>query len=167
MPACCRATRLDAAMQGQAAFMLNYRTRPAEEADAPFIYACYKTTMQDYVAQTWGWDETFQKTAFATHLPWQTFQIITIDAQAVGAVCVVDTSADIVLELIIVDPAVQSRGIGSDFVTRLLQRAHAEKRGVILRVMKVNPARALYERLGFAAVGEDDGTIEMRAGPVT
>ena len=34
-----------------------------------------------------------------------------------------------------------------------------------MRVLKVNPAKALYDRLGFVVVGEDAATYEMRARP--
>src|ERR1700694_1787400 len=76
---------------------------------------------------------------------------------AVGAACVLDTSSGIDLEMVIIDPRFQRMGIGSDFVANLLRRAHNDRRRIRLRVLKVNPAKALYERLGFVAVGEEAG----------
>jgi hypothetical protein len=35
--------------------------RPAGPEDEQFLYNLLKTTMQEYVAQTWGWDERTQK----------------------------------------------------------------------------------------------------------
>jgi ribosomal protein S18 acetylase RimI-like enzyme len=145
--------------------MPKYQTRPAKHEDEPFLYSCYKRVMYGYVQETWGWDEEFQKAAFAKYLPWQQFEIITIDSSTVGAACVLDTPSGIELEMIIIEPQFQRIGIGSDFVGRLLRRARKENRSVRLRVMKVNPAKSLYERLGFVAVGEDAGIIEMQAQP--
>ena len=145
--------------------MLDYQTRPAEHEDDPFLYACYKQVMHEYVRQTWGWDEEFQKASFVEHLPWQKFQIIMVDSRAVGAACVLDTPSGIDLEMIIIDPRFQRMGIGSDFVANLLRRAHHERRRIKLRVLKVNPAKALYERLGFVVVGEEAGIIEMQVEP--
>jgi ribosomal protein S18 acetylase RimI-like enzyme len=56
-------------------------------------------------------------------------------------------------------------GIGSDFEEDLLGRARNDRRRISLRVLKVNPAKTLYERLGFVVVGEDAATIAMQAKP--
>jgi len=143
----------------------DYRLRPARAADEPFLYACYTQTMRDYVALTWGWDEEFQHAAFREHLPWHGFEIITVDSVPVGGACVLDRPSALELEMIIIDRRFQRRGIGTAYVAALLRRARRERRRVALRVLKVNPAQALYERLGFVPTGEDDGVISMQAEP--
>jgi ribosomal protein S18 acetylase RimI-like enzyme len=70
----------------------------------------------------------------------------------------------IVLKMMMIEPEFQRYGIGSDFVARLLDHARSEGRVIKLRVMKINPAKAMYERLGFVVVSEDEGTYEMQAG---
>lgn len=142
-----------------------YQTRPAEQQDEPFLYACYKQVMHEYIDQTWGWNEEFQKASFIEFLPWQRWQVITIDEIAVGGACILDSTSCIDLEMIIVHQRFQRMGIGSDFLANLIRRARKERRQVRLRVLKVNPARALYQRLGFVVVSEDVATIEMRAEP--
>ena len=142
-----------------------YQTRPAEQQDEPFLYACYKQVMHEYIDQTWGWNEEFQKASFIEYLPWQRWQIITIDEIAVGGVCILDSTSCIDLEMIIVHQRFQRMGIGSDFLANLVRRARKERRQVRLRVLKVNPARGLYQRLGFVVVSDDAATIEMRAEP--
>jgi hypothetical protein len=64
--------------------MPQYQTRPAKQEDEPFLYACYKQTMREYVERAWGWNEEFQRASFVEHLPWQRFQIIAIGPIAVG-----------------------------------------------------------------------------------
>jgi ribosomal protein S18 acetylase RimI-like enzyme len=145
--------------------MLQYQTRPADHRDEPFLYACYKRTMRRYVERTWGWNEEFQRASFIEHLPWQRFQIIMVGSIAAGAACVLDTPSAIDLEMIIIDPKFQRMGIGSEFLANLLRHARKNQRRIKVRVLKVNPARALYERLGFVVVGEDAGTVEMQAEP--
>jgi ribosomal protein S18 acetylase RimI-like enzyme len=143
--------------------MPTYTVRPARRTDEPFLYSCYKRTMFEYIEETWGWDEGFQSAAFRQHLPWQRFRIIIVDGNSVGAACVLETPDSIVLEMMMIEPEFQRRRIGSDFVAKLLDRARSEGRGVELRVMKINPAKAMYQRLGFEVVGEDAGTYEMQA----
>jgi len=145
--------------------MPQYQTRPARQDDETFLYQCYKRTMHDYVEQTWGWSEEFQRASFVEHLPWQRFQIITVGSIAAGAACILDTSSGLDLEMIILDAQFQRLGIGSDFLTNLMRRARDDRRPVRLRVLKVNPAKAFYQRLGFVVVGEDAGSIEMQADP--
>jgi hypothetical protein len=45
----------------------------------------------------------------------------------------------------------------------LMIRAKDAKKPIRLRVMKVNPAKSLYERLGFKVASEETDFIEMRA----
>jgi ribosomal protein S18 acetylase RimI-like enzyme len=88
-----------------------------------------------------------------------------VDSVAVGGACIMDSPSGIELEMIVIGRRFQRMGIGSHFIESLLHRARQERRSVTLRVLKVNPAKALYRRLGFVEVGEDAATIEMRNDP--
>jgi ribosomal protein S18 acetylase RimI-like enzyme len=61
-------------------------------------------------------------------------------------------------------PEWQGRSIGRRLVGALLDQARRAGVPVVLSVLKVNPARRLYERLGFRVVGERDRSFEMQAG---
>jgi ribosomal protein S18 acetylase RimI-like enzyme len=141
----------------------SYTVRPAQPIDVPFLYACYKRAMHKYIEQTWRWDEKFQSEAFRQHLPWQRFRVIMVNGTPVGAACLLETPGHTMLEMMMIEPEFQRRRIGSDFVMKLLDHARSEGRGLSLRVMKINPARAMYERLGFVVIGEDVDTYEMQA----
>jgi ribosomal protein S18 acetylase RimI-like enzyme len=58
------------------------------------------------------------------------------------------------LRLIEIDPDAQNQGLGSMVVGDLVAEARVGGQRVRLQVLKVNPARRLYERLGFHFVGE-------------
>ena len=64
-----------------------------------------------------------------------------------------------------VAPAYQRRGIGARLITTVLRDAHERGQSVTLDVFKVNPARFLYERLGFLVVGETETRLLMEARP--
>jgi ribosomal protein S18 acetylase RimI-like enzyme len=53
-----------------------------------------------------------------------------------------------------VRPTVIGGGIGTQLLTQLLADARAVYPAVVLSVRAANPARRLYERLGFAVVDE-------------
>jgi GNAT superfamily N-acetyltransferase len=137
-----------------------YEMRPGKQEDESFLYSCYQRTMRGYIDQTWGWDEEFQRMSFIEHLSWQRFQVITTGHVAIGGACIAESRSSIDLEMMFIDPRSQRKGIGSEFLTDLLGRARKECRIVRLRVLKVNPAKALYQRLGFVKVSEDPATIE-------
>jgi ribosomal protein S18 acetylase RimI-like enzyme len=59
-----------------------------------------------------------------------------------------------------ITPARQGQGWGAALIRRLLERAAAEHRSVVLHVLKTNPARRLYERLGFVIEGDSENGLE-------
>jgi len=62
---------------------------------------------------------------------------------------------------IAVRPAHRGRGIGTCLLNALLERASARHRGVSLSVSRDNPAVRLYERFGFAVVGDAGSSMTM------
>jgi len=60
-------------------------------------------------------------------------------------------------------PEVQGRGIGAALIRDLMAEARSAGVALKLKVLKTNPARRLYERLGFVIVGDDEHGHEMQA----
>ena len=61
-------------------------------------------------------------------------------------------------------PGHRGRGAGSQLMAALIDAARERYRALSLSVSPDNPARRLYERLGFVAVGERSGSLVMRLG---
>ncbi|MFT3762327.1 MAG: GNAT family N-acetyltransferase [Pseudoxanthomonas sp.] len=59
-------------------------------------------------------------------------------------------------------PELQGRGLGRELLQEFIGQARTAGRDVTLHVLKANPARALYERLGFVVEGEDAQEFHMR-----
>ena len=92
-------------------------------------------------------------------------RIVTEGVQSIGMVKVVKESSRWRLFQIQLIPERQGEGIGGGIVGELLDEARRQKISVVLSVLKVNPARRLYERLGFKIVAEKGRAYEMRADP--
>jgi len=91
--------------------------------------------------------------------------IIAADGQPIGRM-LVDRSAE-AIELIDIALMAQwrNRGIGSSLVSGLTAEAAGQSKPVRLEVLRTNPARRLYERLGFIRSSEDSMYVQMRWEP--
>jgi ribosomal protein S18 acetylase RimI-like enzyme len=88
--------------------------------------------------------------------------IITCDAADIGWMQSSVQDGAFYLEQIFIDAAFQQRGIGTRIISGLIEQATQAGRPVTLGVVKTNPARRLYERLGFRTTHEDDRKFYMR-----
>jgi ribosomal protein S18 acetylase RimI-like enzyme len=71
----------------------------------------------------------------------------------------------IFLKQLCLDWRFQRQGIGGSLVQALIKEAGRTGRAVTLGVVKINPARRLYERLGFRTTHEDQHKFYMRHAP--
>ena len=131
--------------------------RQATLEDSEFAFLVKKAALGEYIAQTWGWDEAFQRAFHLKEYDPEKTQIIVHKGQDVGWMLVSESDSEFHLQEIYILPAHQRLGIGSHLIRLLLAEAEQERKPVRLQVLKVNPkARRLYELLGFRLIGESD-----------
>ena len=134
--------------------------RPATQADLPFLLALRHQTMDAPLIASGGTpsDEAhMQRILFC----FEAARIVMIEDKPVGLLKVVRTAPVWDLIQIQVAPDMQGRGLGARLLRGVIDEATAAGAGVKLSVFKVNPARRLYERMGFKPVAETDDAIEM------
>jgi ribosomal protein S18 acetylase RimI-like enzyme len=143
--------------------MPKFETRFATEADYDFLYRLHRQTFHSYVEVTWGWDEDWQAQHFRADFDPSRCNVIMLSGKDVGCFRVDDGIDYLFLDYIAIEPEYQNKGIGTSVVRMLLSRA--AKKGVPMRlnVLRVNPARALYEKLGFKVIGADEFRHYMEA----
>jgi ribosomal protein S18 acetylase RimI-like enzyme len=101
------------------------------------------------------WDEALQRRMHESWFDSNRVKVIELNGEAVGVVDVESRPGHTYVSRIEVLP--RGRGIGSGVLTDLIARGPVQ-----LHVFAVNArARALYERLGFVASGEDGGRVLM------
>jgi len=142
------------------------RSRSATEADYGFLWAVHQATMKEHIERTSGWDDREQETWFRGRFDSAEMQVVLYNEERVGSISVDREPERITLTGIEIAPQYQRRGIGTWLVKRLLAEADAARIPVELRVLKGNPAKRLYERLGFVQVGEIEMLDAMRRNPV-
>ena len=136
--------------------------RQATEEDFDFLFAMHIATMKVYVDQIWGWDDAFQESLFRErYIPAQ-IQVITVDGKDIGMISLEERTDDVFLRVIEILPTHQGQGIATRIIQQIIDGAASKQKPVILSVLKVNPAKGLYERLGFSVIEETDTHFIMK-----
>jgi ribosomal protein S18 acetylase RimI-like enzyme len=135
--------------------------RPIKNEDFEFLWRLHNAALKKYVEQTWGWDEEFQRKNFESNFKTDDGEIIVFAEQDIGFWWTVESETEILLSSIRLLPEFQNRGIGTKLIRQLLD---GSGKPVRLQVLKINPARHLYERLGFKITGATATHFLMRCG---
>jgi len=140
-------------------------TVPARAEDESFLSQVFAATRGAQFSAL-GWPEaqlnaflqlqfSIQQRSYAMQFPEADCRIIRYDDRPVGRVIVYRSDSEVRLVDIAVLPAYQSRGIGVEVIRSLQAEATREGKPLTLQVLKGNPARRLYDRLGFVETGEN------------
>jgi ribosomal protein S18 acetylase RimI-like enzyme len=129
--------------------------RPATPEDVQFACQVSRETMRGHAIATFGtWSEEEARQRCSRNSAAGFTRIIELGEVPIG-IYVVDRAPDHVQLLqIFILPNYQRRGIGSRLIEGLLAEARAAHVPLRLRVLRVNPAFELYQRMGFRVVEE-------------
>jgi ribosomal protein S18 acetylase RimI-like enzyme len=139
-----------------------YTLRAATARDADFIYQLRADRLRAYVTAIWGWNETVQAARFAASFEPARYQVVVGAGRDVGAIAVEWQDDHVFLADIEIVPVWRGRGLGTALVGAVLPEACLRQLPVALQVLRGNPARWLYERLGFIVVAQSEGHYQMR-----
>lgn len=141
-----------------------------------FLLALYATTREDELQQV-PWTPE-QKAAFvhqqfwAQHTHWHenytdtTWDLVLVDGAPAGRLYVARWPEDIRIVDIALTPEHRGAGFGTRMIRELFAEGDASGRKVSIHVEIFNPARRLYERLGFVQAGEHGVYLLMERHPV-
>jgi ribosomal protein S18 acetylase RimI-like enzyme len=136
-------------------------SRKATDDDKEFLWKLKVASLRPYVAQIYGWNEPTQYGYFENGFHPAAIQIIQYGGQNVGMYKLQENVNAWFLAGIMILPEFQNNGIGSTIIQRMIDDIAVTNKPLRLQVFKVNPARRLYERLGFAKIGESKTHIQM------
>lgn len=105
-----------------------------------------------------------QTTDYQRNYPDASFQIIERDGVAAGRLLVMREDEKIHVIDIALLPEHRGAGIGTKFLRELQDEAKAAGKPLSIHVERFNPARRLYERLGFQQVEEKGVYLLLRWG---
>jgi GNAT superfamily N-acetyltransferase len=141
--------------------MDNYHLRYGIANDKDWLYALYCKTMKPCIEATWGWDKQFQIEGFKNNLAPIYWQIINDGRDDLGGFVLKEKPDHLWLEMIIIDPVHQKRGIGRTLLTFIKECAIEKQLPLRLSVIKANPVVPFYQKLGFRQYDEDDAFYKL------
>jgi ribosomal protein S18 acetylase RimI-like enzyme len=149
--------------------------RPVGSSDRDFLLQVYASTRAEELRLVdWGAD---QKAAFVRmqfeaqdayyreHYHPATFDVVEVDGEPAGRLYVARWEAEIRIVDVALLPEHRGRGIGTTLIRELLDEAAASGKCLSIHVEKHNPARRLYERLGFVESTDRGVYVLMEATP--
>lgn len=139
--------------------------RPATDDDEPFLRALHHACYRPYVEGIWGWDEADQDRRFRDAWSPADRLVVELLGEPIGVLWTSRRSDHIFIAGIEILPRHQRGGVGTGLLRQVLTQADAERISVRLQVLRNNPARNLYERLGFGLVETTDTHHVMRRPP--
>lgn len=141
--------------------------RPATDADLDTIFSILREAISSYVEQVYGpWNDIEQRARFDASTRSVDHSMLELNGEAIGFTCVTNSADEIYLVRLMILPRFQNLGFGSQILREIIESSDRRGLPVRLRVMKVNPARRLYERHGFV-VTEETETHWMMVRPAT
>jgi ribosomal protein S18 acetylase RimI-like enzyme len=139
--------------------------RPARPDDFDFLFELARASLGPYVEEIWGWDDAVQR---RIQHAWQErggVQILEHQGRAIGCLKVTSEDDHVFLDRMALLPAAQNRGLGTRLVREVMDDAARRGLPVRLSVLTNNPARRLYERLGFRVIEVDEPRVRMEWRP--
>ena len=154
---------------------MQIRLRSVADADRAFLVDLYGSTREEELAQVeWaaGAREAFVEQQFSAqdahyraNYPGATLDVIEVDGVRAGRLYVHRGPSDIRIMDIALAPGFRGRGIGTSLLRSLMDEADASGRKLSIHVEVNNPARSLYDRLGFSPAGEHGVYVLMERPP--
>ena len=139
---------------------MDYQLRPAVSGDYAYCYRLTKRNMSALFGRHWGgWAPGAFRKAFRV----ENTRVVMMGGRRAGYLSVRPEAGAAYLENIQLSARWRGKGIGTQLLTRLI----AEHPTVSLRLTTFadNPARRLYQRLGFVVVERHGMTLHMERPP--
>lgn len=149
--------------------------RPAGPGDAEVLYRIYASTREEELAVV-PWDAptkeaflrmqfTAQDTDYHARYPSASYDLIVSGQEVLGRLYVDRGHTALHVLDIALLPQHRGKGVGTRLLTELLAEAGAARKPVEIYVERFNPARRLYDRLGFCQVADQGAYLLLEWKP--
>jgi ribosomal protein S18 acetylase RimI-like enzyme len=144
----------------------SYQLRAADDQDREDLLRIHLAAMSAHLVAAFGeWSRAQAREHLDVWLRTGRAQVIVVDDVIAGLLDVAWRPDALHIVRIEIDPSFQGRGIGTRIVVDVLAEARRRSIPARLDVFIANPARRLYERLGFHEIGRDGPSVSMEWQP--
>lgn len=142
---------------------MKYELRKCTYDDVDFILKLKSLGMKWYIEKIYGWDESVQreKTIDELNKSIDDMNIIRVDNCDVGVTTFHKNKEYYCIGLTLIHPDYQGKGLATDILSKYIECAKEDNKEIVIKTYKYNPARRLYERLGFKVYDEDNTHVYM------
>lgn len=142
---------------------MEIRFRKCEYNDLGFILKLKELGMKWYIEKIYGWDENVQREKTKREIDKfiDKMKIIVIDNKEIGVTNFFEDEGKYHVGLIIVHPDYQGKGLATKIINDYIDIARKEQKEILIKTYKYNPAKKLYEKLGFKQYSEDDTHVYL------
>jgi GNAT superfamily N-acetyltransferase len=138
--------------------------RPAQVDDFDFCARLYFAGMEDTIRQL-KLDRAAHGADFRRRWEPAEVRIVTLDGTDIGWLQSRVEDGALFLAQLFVDAPLQRHGVGTEVMNGLIAEAVRAHLPVTLGVVKTNPAKRVYDRLGFRVTHDDERKFYMRRDP--
>ena len=139
---------------------MEYSIRRTNIDDFETVFGIKKNALGNYIEQTWGWDEDFQRKMQIDEFKTENISLIEVDGKTIGTIGINEKEDNIIISRLYIIDSYQSKGIGSKIINDIIDKYPGKT--LQLGVLKVNSrAKKLYEGLGFKVYGEENEHYKM------
>lgn len=136
--------------------------REANDADSEFLLSLAREAYREVLTvQFSGWEESVHGRRFAEKIASLPFLVAELEGVRVAAVSSSLHPDHLRVNELVVLPAFQNRGLGSQLLVRELEKARAVGLPVRLHTFRQNRAARFYQRHGFVVTGRRDDYIDL------
>jgi ribosomal protein S18 acetylase RimI-like enzyme len=135
--------------------------RTAEQSDVAFLMRLRRESMDQHLEAS-GMSMSEAEHLVRLRYRFECAEVLLQDGNSVGLLKVSRDGNDWKIIQVQLLTELQGKGLGEKLLQQVIDEAGAAVASLTLDVLKANPARSLYERLGFVVEGESDCEYTMR-----
>lgn len=129
------------------------------------MFVLAREALGPYVEEIWGWRDDEQRRIQQAWFLSTRVDVIEAEGAPVGCLAVAEHDDHVFVDRIALLPSWQGLGIGTRLMRQVIDDAERRDLPVRLSVLDNNPARRLYERLGFRVTSIEPPRIKMEWQP--
>lgn len=144
---------------------MGYTFRKYEDKDLEYLYQTKKDLFKWYVEIAYGpWDDNFQMNFFIDFVKEKRkyIKVIMYENKTIGMFTnYINENNEDLIDLFYIDKKYQGKGIGTQILKEQLKQDEENNVNTVLQVFKDNPAKRLYEKMGFKIYDQTEYHYKM------